>query len=129
MASKPARAATACFFTGMRLNKSATDVRAGISIDQVIANDIGHLTRLPSLELSCDAQRKSGDCHSGYSCAYQYNIAWQSATTPLTPENNPRLVFERLFGARAHGERAENARRRMLARRSLLGGWSSRLRR
>lgn len=108
------------FLTGVRLNKSATDVRAGISIDQVIANDIGHLTRFPSLELSCDAVRKSGDCDSGYSCAYQYNIAWQSPTTPLTPENNPRLVFERLFGAGAHGERAENARRRMQARRSVL---------
>ncbi len=108
------------FLTGVRLNKSATDVRAGVSIDQVIANDIGHLTRLPSLELSCDAQRKSGDCDSGYSCAYQYNIAWQSATTPLTPENNPRLVFEKLFGAGAHGERAENARRRMITRRSVL---------
>lgn len=108
------------FLTGVRLNKSATDVRAGISIDQVIANGIGHLTRFPSLELSCDAVRKSGDCDSGYSCAYQYNIAWQSPTTPLTPENNPRLVFERLFGAGAHGERAENARRRMHARRSVL---------
>ncbi len=108
------------FLTGVRLNKSATDVRAGISIDQVIANEIGHLTRFPSLELTCDATRKSADCDSGYSCAYQYNISWQSPTTPLTPENNPRLVFERLFGAGVHGERAANAQRRMLERRSVL---------
>jgi hypothetical protein len=108
------------FLTGVRLNKSATDVRAGISIDQVIANEIGHLTRFPSLELSCDAVRKSADCDSGYSCAYQYNISWQSATTPLTPENNPRLAFERLFGAGAPGERQANAQRRMLERRSVL---------
>jgi hypothetical protein len=108
------------FLTGVRLNKSASDIRAGISIDQVIASKVGHLTRFPSLELSCDANRKSADCDSGYSCAYQYNISWQSPTTPLTPENNPRLAFERLFGAGAHGERAANAQRRMLERRSVL---------
>jgi hypothetical protein len=87
------------FLTGVRLNKSATDVRAGISIDQVIARQVGHLTRFPSLELTCDATRPSAGCDSGYSCAYQYNISWQSPTTPMPPENNPRLVFERLFGA------------------------------
>jgi hypothetical protein len=108
------------FLTGVRINKSATDVRAGISIDQVIANQVGHLTRFPSLELTCDAHRKSSDCDSGYSCAYQYNVSWQSATTPMTPENNPRLVFERLFGAGAHGERAAQAQQRMRDRRSIL---------
>jgi hypothetical protein len=108
------------FLTGVRLKKSSTDIRAGVSIDQVMAGQIGHLTRFPSLELTCDAIRKSSDCDSGYSCAYQYNISWQSATTPLTPENNPRLVFERLFGAGAHGERQANAQRRMLERRSVL---------
>jgi hypothetical protein len=108
------------FLTGVRINKSATDVRAGISIDQVIANQVGHLTRFPSLELTCDAHRKSSDCDSGYSCAYQYNVSWQSPTTPMTPENNPRLVFERLFGAGAHGERAAQAQQRMRDRRSIL---------
>jgi hypothetical protein len=108
------------FLTGVRINKSATDVRAGVSIDQAIAKQVGHLTRFPSLELTCDANRKSADCDSGYSCAYQYNISWQSPTTPMTPENNPRLVFERLFGAGAHGERAKNAERRMRERRSVL---------
>ena len=108
------------FLTGVRLNKSATDVRAGISIDQVIAKKVGHLTRFPSLELTCDANRQASGCDSGYSCAYQYNISWQSATTPLTPENNPRLVFERLFGSGAHGERAANAQSRIMARRSVL---------
>src|SRR5436190_5699424 len=86
------------FLTGVRLNKSATDVRAGVSIDQVMAGQIGHLTRFPSLELTCDAIRKSADCDSGYSCAYQYNISWKNSNTPMPPENNPRLVFERLFG-------------------------------
>jgi hypothetical protein len=108
------------FLTGVRINKSATDVRAGISIDQTIANEVGHLTRFPSLELSCDAIRRAANCDSGYSCAYVYNIAWKNATTPLPPESNPRLVFERLFGAGAHGERAENAQRRIMSRRSVL---------
>jgi len=108
------------FLTGVRLNKSATDIRAGVSIDQVIANHVGHLTRFPSIELCCDSSRKSADCDSGYSCAYQYNISWQSPTTPMPPESNPRLAFERLFGAGPHGERAANAQRRMLERRSIL---------
>ena len=108
------------FLTGVRLHKSATDVRAGVSIDQVIAKQVGHLTRFPSLELTCDTSRPSGNCDSGYACAYQYNISWQSPTTPMTPENNPRLVFERLFGAGAHGERAANAQSRIAARRSVL---------
>lgn len=108
------------FLTGVRLKKSATDVRAGVSIDQVIARDIGHLTRFPSLELTCDNYRRTGNCDSGYSCAYQFNISWKSPTAPMTPENNPRLVFERLFGPGAKGERATNAQSRMVNRRSVL---------
>ncbi len=108
------------FLTGVRLNKSATDIRAGISIDQVIANHVGHLTRFSSIELCCDSNRKSADCDSGYSCAYQYNLSWQSPTTPMPPESNPRLAFERLFGTGNHGERAQNAKRRMLERSSVL---------
>ena len=108
------------FLTGVRLNKSATDVRAGISIDQVIANQVGHLTRFPSLEFTCNLERRSGSCDSGYSCAYQHNLSWRSATTPMTAESNPRLMFERMFGAGPHGTRVANAERRMLARRSVL---------
>ena len=108
------------FLTGVRMKKSATDIRAGISIDQVIAREVGHLTRFPSLELTCDAVRKSGACDSGYACAYQFNIAWNSPTTPLTPEGNPRLVFERLFGSGAPGERSDSLRRRQEEQRSVL---------
>ena len=108
------------FLTGVRLKKSATDIRAGISIDQAIAQQVGHLTRFPSLELTCDSVRKSNACDSNYSCAYVYNISWSSPTTPMTPEANPRLVFERLFGAGARGERAENAKRRQLEQHSVL---------
>lgn len=108
------------FLTGVRLKKSATDIRAGISIDQAIAREVGHLTRFPSLELTCDNVRQSGACDSNYSCAYQYNISWSSASTPMTPEANPRLAFERLFGAGAPGARAETAKRRRLEQQSVL---------
>jgi len=112
--------ANGTFLTGVRVKKSSADVRAGISIDQLMAKEIGHLTRFQSIELTCDAGRKTGSCDSGYSCAYQYNMSWSSPTTPLTPEANPRLIFERLFGAGAPGERADNLRRRQAEQRSLL---------
>lgn len=108
------------FLTGVRLKKSATDIRAGVSIDQAIAREVGHLTRFPSLELTCDAIRQSGGCDSGYSCAYQFNLSWSSPTTPMTPEANPRMVFERLFGVGAPGERWANLQRRRAEQRSVL---------
>jgi hypothetical protein len=113
--------ASGTFLTGVRVKKTAgSDIHAGISIDQVMANHIGHLTRFPSLELTCDAVRKSGNCDSGYSCAYQYNLAWRSPTTPVAPEPNPRLLFERLFGAGRPGERAESLNRRQEQQQSIL---------
>ena len=113
--------ANATFLTGARARKTdSADIRVGISVDQVVAQKVGHLTRFPSLELSCDAVRKSGRCDSGYSCAYQYNLSWASATTPMAPESNPRLVFERLFGAGAPGERQSNFDLRQATHKSLL---------
>lgn len=108
------------FLTGVRLKKSATDIRAGVSIDQVMAREVGALTRFPSLELTCDSSRQSGACDSGYACAYQFNLSWSSPTTPMMPEANPRLVFERLFGAGAPGERRANLARRQQEQRSVL---------
>src|SRR6266513_2773603 len=109
------------FLTGVRIKKTAgSDIYAGASIDQVVAQQIGHLTRFPSLELTCDAVRKSGNCDSGYSCAYSYNLAWRSPTQPLSPEPNPRLLFERLFGAGSRSERIENLKRRQAEQRSIL---------
>ncbi len=108
------------FLTGVRLKKSATEIRAGVSIDQVLARAYGHLTRFSSLELTCDAGPQSGACDSGYSCAYQFNLAWSSATTPKTPEHNPRRVFERLFGEGKPGERQANLQRRQQEDKSVL---------
>jgi hypothetical protein len=113
--------ASGTFLTGVRVKKTAgSDIRAGVSIDQVVAQQVGHLTRFPSLELTCDAVRKSGNCDSGYSCAYQYNLSWRSPSNPVAPEPNPRLLFERLFGAGSHGERSENLHRRQQQQRSIL---------
>src|SRR5690348_3096479 len=113
--------ASGTFLTGVRVKKTAgADIHDGISIDQAIATRVGHLTRFPSLELTCDAVRKSGNCDSGYSCAYQYNLSWRSPTTPVAPEPNPRLLFERLFGAGKPGERLESLRRRQQEQQSIL---------
>lgn len=113
--------ASGTFLTGVRVKKTAgANIHAGLSIDQYIASKIGHVTRFPSLELSCDAVRRSGNCDSGYSCAYQYNLAWRSASTPVPPEPNPRLVFERLFGSGAPGQRVASLKHRQDRQRSLL---------
>jgi len=107
--------ANATFLTGRQARKTAgADIRAGISVDQVAAGKIGSATRFPSLELSCDPGGQTGSCDSGYSCAYQFNIAWKADSTPLPPEANPRLVFERLFsgGADAQAREARSKRER-----------------
>ena len=109
------------FLTGVRVRKTlGADIRAETSIDQVAANQIGHLTRFPSLEITSDVVRQTGNCDSGYSCAYQCNMSWRSPTTPLPPEPNPRAVFERLFGSGAHGERQANLALRQQEQRSVL---------
>ncbi|QDT66710.1 DUF1552 domain-containing protein [Calycomorphotria hydatis] len=113
--------AIASFLTGARPFKTGgTDIKLGVSADQVIAERIGHLTRLKSLELSCDTERKSGVCDSGYSCTYQYNMSWRSPTMPMTPESNPRSVYERLFGAGPSADRENSLAFRQADQRSIL---------
>jgi hypothetical protein len=113
--------ANGTFLTGVRVRKTAgADIHAGISVDQVAADKIGQLTRFPSLELSCEPARRSGNCDSGYSCAYQFNLAWRSPTTPVAPEANPRLVFERLFGSGTPAERKANYQFRQQQQHSIL---------
>jgi hypothetical protein len=113
--------ANAAFLTGCHPRKTAgANLRNGISVDQVAAQSVGHLTRLPSLELIGVRTRQSGACDSGYSCAYQYNLSWASETMPMPPEADPRQVFERLFGAGPPGERQRGYLLRQRQRRSLL---------
>jgi len=110
----------AVFLTGMHVKKSSTDLHVGTSIDQLMARKVGQVTRLPSLELTCDDARKTGACDSSYACAYQYNLSWSSPETPVPAEFNPRSVFERLFGSGEHGQRTQNYKVRQQAQQSVL---------
>jgi len=86
------------YLTGIQVKKSTVDIKAGVSMDQIVASQVGKATRFPSLELGLEDARQSGDCDSGYSCAYTNNLAWKSETQPLPPILDPRSLFERLFG-------------------------------
>jgi len=113
--------ASATFLTGCQARKTAgADIRVGVSVDQVAAQRLGHLTRLGSLELGCDRGQQSGNCDSGYSCAYSFNISWRTPATPMPPEVDPRLVFERLFAGPSREETAEARARRVRYEKSLL---------
>jgi hypothetical protein len=113
--------ALCCFLTGVHpLKTDGANIHVGISVDQVAAQKIGKETRLPSLELGIERGGQSGNCDSGYSCAYSSNISWRSATTPMAKEINPRAVFDRLFSSLgASGSDAER-RKHALYQRSLL---------
>jgi hypothetical protein len=90
----------ACYLTGVHVKKTeGGDYRAGTSLDQYMAQKIGTETLLPSLELGMDSIDFVGACDPGYSCVYQATISWKTPTVPLPMENDPRAVFERLFGA------------------------------
>ncbi len=105
--------ALAAFLTGCQPRKTdGIDIRAGISVDQVAASRVGNDTRLPSLEIGCEAGAMAGNCDSGYSCVYSSAISWRSATQPLPKEVNPKLVFDRLFGAGKDSDRAKRDARR-----------------
>ncbi|MBN9520947.1 DUF1552 domain-containing protein [bacterium] len=105
--------ALGAFLTGSQPRKTdGTDIRAGVSVDQVAAARVGDQTRLPSLELGCEAGAMAGNCDSGYSCVYSSTMSWRSATQPLPKEVNPKLVFERLFSTTP-----DNVRQRQDARR------------
>jgi len=113
--------AAASYLTGVHPRKTAgADIQNGISVDQVAAQHIGSETRFASLELGCDDSRTIGNCDSGYSCAYTNSLAWRGPATPMPPETNPRLVFERLFGDIDTSVPPEVRARRLLYRRSIL---------
>ena len=97
----------------------STDYYLGTTADQIAAQQIGHETVLPSLELAMDLLQTVGQCDNGYACVYQNNLSWSSPTTPLPAEAHPRIVFERLFGE--GGSPAD--RRAALQRRASLLDW------
>jgi len=101
--------AGATFLTGVHPKKTeGANIQAGISADQIAAKELGKFTQLASLELGIESNQLAGGCDSGYSCAYTNTVSWRSATTPLPIENNPRALFERLFG---DGESTDSAAR------------------
>jgi hypothetical protein len=113
--------AMASFLTGRHPRKSeGNGLRAGISIDQLAAAKVGKATRFASLEIGCEGGKYAGQCDHGYSCAYQTNLSWRSATTPAAKEIDPRLVFERLFGGAAQGDSETQRARRERDNKSIL---------
>jgi len=101
--------ASATFLTGCQARKTqGADIRVGVSVDQYAAARAGKFTRFGSLELGCDRGKQVGNCDSGYSCAYSFNISWKTDSTPMPPEVDPRQVFDRLFGGGSHSETLKN---------------------
>lgn len=107
--------ALASFLTGCQARKTdGTDIRAGISADQVAAARLADKTRLASLEIGGEQGAMAGNCDSGYSCVYSSTMAWRSATQPLPKEVNPKLVFERLFGGNDANKAKREAQRKSI---------------
>src|SRR5438874_1577498 len=89
---------TGNILSGAQLQKGA-ELRGGISMDQVLANAIGHETVQPSLVLGCE-QPTTGYHETNFSMAYSSHISWQNATSPVPMEVYPSLAFDSLFDNR-----------------------------
>jgi hypothetical protein len=90
--------ATTRFLTDVSPPESETWLDAGVSMDQLLAQELGKQTQLASLELAIENGETAGACDTGFACPYTNTISWKSANTPLPTQNSPRVVFERLFG-------------------------------
>ena len=93
-----------------------SSIEAGTSADQRATATLGQYTQLASLELAIEGRDLAGACDVGYSCAYSTTISWRTPTTPLPMENNPRVVFERLFGDSGNTDPAARQARMRLDR-------------
>ena len=104
----------AAFMCAEKPKKTAgADVRAGTTIDQMIAQAIGRDSLLPSLQMAVeDPGANSSNCGEGYSCVYTNTVSWASPSSPLPMELNPQVVFERMFGDGATVEQRATRRRR-----------------
>jgi hypothetical protein len=112
--------ACATFLTGVHPKPTeGNDLLAGISVDQIVARETSKYTQLASLELALDPPETAGACEPQYTCTYMNTLCWRSATTPLPMENQPRAVFERLFGD-SETTNAEDRLARIQQDRSLL---------
>ena len=115
-------AKTANFLTGLPVRRTAgKDISVGgLSIDQLCAEQIGHLTPLPSLELGIDPVVSGIDTNVGYTRLYGCYIAWRSPSMPLAKEINPRLAYERLFSVMKANRISSADQRRQEDREALL---------
>jgi hypothetical protein len=107
-------AKTANFLTGLKVRKTTGKEisSGGVSMDQYAAQQIGHLTPLPSLELGTEPVISGIDSNVGYTRLYGSYISWENENRPVAKEINPRLVYERLFGARdAKGNKTAAAKK------------------
>ncbi len=105
---------TGGFLTGTTITRTtgANLSSNGVSMDQLCARRIGNLTPLPSLELGIEPPATGVDANVGYTQLYGAHIAWNTPSTPLAKEINPRLAFDRLFRPNAApGDRAAAAAR------------------
>ncbi len=91
--------ASGSYLTGVHVKKSDSAVENGISMDQIAAKAFERETQLSSLQMTVDDNSLVGSCDLGYSCAYSSTLSWLTPTLPLMAENNPRVIFERLFGS------------------------------
>ena len=91
----PHERAGAAFLTGAHAQKVGG---LGISVDQIAAKELSKHTQLASLEIGLHSSDLVGQCERGWNCAYFNTICYRTPTTPLPMENQPRAVFERLFG-------------------------------
>lgn len=108
------------YLTGVFPKQSeGVNIRAGVSVDQIAARELGKQTQLASLELGLDPVEASGYCEGGYSCTYLNTISWRTPTTPMPMEDRPRAIFERLFGDSETTDSAER-QTRIAQNRSLL---------
>jgi hypothetical protein len=104
-----ARASTR-FLTNIPPKRSDTSaVEAGVSVDQLIAQSLADQTQLASLEVAIEGRDLAGSCDIGFSCAYTNTISWRGVSTALPMENDPRVVFERMFGGSGSTDRAARA--------------------
>ncbi len=109
---------SATFLTQMHPKQTeGSDVRVGVSLDQMYAQRFGQETPIPSMQLCIENVDQAGGCAYGYACVYTDSISWASPSDPLPVIRDPRVAFEKLFGV--GGSSAERAERRR-TRRSIL---------
>src|ERR1700685_2151664 len=87
------------YLTGVHVKKSDSNVDNAVSMDQIVAKAFERETQLSSLQMTADENSLLGSCDLGYSCAYSSTLSWLTPTLPLMAENNPRVLFERMFGS------------------------------